>query len=99
MSDRRCRRRETPRHLPYQTVGGNLCPHADNRLSFDTQGAVAFRAVCNGDPTSLERFTEPTMKTFGGRLVVLVEALRSGMGTLHVSLDRFKTATVKFMVK
>ena len=79
--------------------GGNLCPHSDNRLSFDTQGAVAFRAVCNGDSTSLERFADPSMKTFGGRLVVLVEALRSGMGTLHVSLDRFKTATVKFMVK
>ena len=31
--------------------------------------------------------------------VVLVEALRSGMGTLHVTSDRLKTATVKFMVK
>jgi len=78
---------------------GNLCPDADCRLRFDTEGAVAFRAVCNGDPTSIERFSKPSMKAFGGRLVVLVEALRSGMGTLHVTSDGLKAATVKFMVQ
>ena len=78
---------------------GNLCPDADCRLRFDTEGSVAFRAVCNGDPTSIERFSKPTMKAFGGRLVVLVEALCSGMGTLHVTSDGLKAATAKFMVK
>ena len=78
---------------------GNLCPDADYRLRFDTEGSVAFRAVCNGDPTSIERFSKSTMKVFGGRLVVLVEALCSGMGTLHVTSDGLKAATAKFMVK
>jgi beta-galactosidase len=78
---------------------GNLCPDADCRLRFDTEGSVAFRAVCNGDQTSIERFSKPTMKAFGGRLVVLVEALCSGMGTLHVTSDGLKSATAKFMVK
>jgi beta-galactosidase len=53
---------------------GNLVPNAANQLSFKVSGAGAFRAVCNGDPTSLEPFHLPTMKTFNGMLVVVVQA-------------------------
>ncbi|UII24036.1 glycoside hydrolase family 2 TIM barrel-domain containing protein [Fulvivirga ligni] len=55
---------------------GNPCPLADNQLNFKVSGAGSFRAVCNGDATSLEIFHQPTMKAFNGKLVVLVQSSR-----------------------
>ena len=53
---------------------GNPCPDATDALTFQVKGAGSFRAVCNGDATSLELFHQPTMKLFSGKLVVLVES-------------------------
>lgn len=53
---------------------GNVCPTATNQLQFKVKGAGSFRAVCNGDATSLEQFHLPTMKTFSGKLVVTVQS-------------------------
>lgn len=52
---------------------GNLCPDADDRLDVSVSGGGRFRGICNGDATSLEVFTKPTMKAFHGELVVTVE--------------------------
>ena len=65
--------------LSYVTVSvvdkkGNLCPTATNQIKFSTKGAGKFRAVCNGDATSLEMFHLPTMKTFSGKLVVTLQS-------------------------
>ena len=51
---------------------GNLCPEADNQLSFEVKDG-RFRGVCNGDATSTEVFTKPMMKVFKGQLVFCVE--------------------------
>ncbi len=53
---------------------GNPCPTASNQLEFKVKGDGKFKAVCNGDPTSLEMFQKSTMKLFSGKLVVLVES-------------------------
>lgn len=53
---------------------GIPCPDAALPLQFSVKGAGSFRAACNGDATSLEPFHLPTMKTFSGKLVVLVQA-------------------------
>jgi beta-galactosidase len=53
---------------------GTFIPDAQDQLTFEVSGAGTFRAVCNGDATSLEPFTEPTMRLFNGQLVVIVEA-------------------------
>jgi beta-galactosidase len=53
---------------------GFSCPNANNQLSFDVIGNGKFRAVCNGDATSLEMFNKPSMKAFNGKLVVLVQS-------------------------
>ena len=53
---------------------GKPCPTATNQLQFKTKGAGIFRAVCNGDATSLEQFHLPTMKAFSGKLVVTVQS-------------------------
>ena len=55
---------------------GTLIPNASDQLRFEVEGAGSFRAVCNGDATSLEPFTKPTMKLFNGQLVVVVQAAR-----------------------
>ena len=64
--------------LAYVTVTmldgkGVPVPDADDELSFSVSGAGSFKAVCNGDPTSLESFAEPHMKLFHGKLVVIIE--------------------------
>lgn len=65
--------------LSYITVSvvdkdGNECPTATNQLEFEVKGKGSFRAVCNGDATSLEMFHVPTMKLFSGKLVVTVQS-------------------------
>ena len=49
-------------------------PDAADQMAFEVKGAGSFRAACNGDATSLEVFTQPTMKLFSGKLVVIVQA-------------------------
>ncbi|HEY1021309.1 MAG TPA: beta-galactosidase, partial [Flavisolibacter sp.] len=57
---------------------GNPCPDAALPLQFSVKGAGSYRAACNGDATSLEPFHLPSMKTFSGKLVVLVQATNKG---------------------
>jgi beta-galactosidase len=74
----------------------NLCPTADNQLNFNVSGAGKFKAVCNGDATSLEMFHIPTMKTFSGKLVVLVQSTeQAGDIELEVSGKGIKKGTLK----
>ncbi|MDX9920471.1 MAG: DUF4982 domain-containing protein [Paludibacter sp.] len=86
--------------LSYITVSvvdkkGNLCPTATNQLKFSTKGAGQFRAVCNGDATSLEMFHLPTMKTFSGKLVVTLQSsTNAGKLELAVSGKGLKTAKI-----
>jgi beta-galactosidase len=68
---------------------GTLIPQADDQLTFEVSGAGSFQAVCNGDATSLEPFTEPTMKLFNGQLVAIVRsAAQTGTLTLKVTSPR-----------
>lgn len=70
---------------------GNPCPTASNSLSFEVAGNGKYRAVCNGDATSLELFHLPSMKVFNGKLVVLVQSsTQPGNIQLTVSGDGLK---------
>ena len=65
---------------------GVFVPDADDQLTFTVEGNGTFEAVCNGDATSLEVFTEPTMKLFSGQLVVILRpSANAGSMTLTVS--------------
>ena len=57
---------------------GTLIPDADDALTFEVEGAGQFHAVCNGDATSLEPFTQPQMQLFHGQLVLIVKATSKG---------------------
>jgi len=92
-------RLDTP-SLTYFTVrvvdkDGNLCPDADNQLTFRVEGTGArFNSCCNGDATSLEVFCNPTMKAFHGLLVVTLESTpEKGTARLTVSGKGLKPAT------
>ena len=80
---------------------GTLIPNAADQLKLEVSGAGTFRAVCNGDATSLEPFTEPTMKLFNGQLVAIVQAgKKAGKATLKVTdLERKLTKTVTINVQ
>ena len=89
--------------LAYVTVSlvdknGTLIPDATDQLTFDVSGAGSFRGVCNGDATSLEVFTQPTMKLFAGQLVVVVQAGKEkGQLTLVVK-DQQRKLTKKVVI-
>lgn len=53
---------------------GNLCPNADNMVSFKVKGAGTYRAGANGDPTCLELFHLPKMTAFSGQLTAIVQS-------------------------
>ena len=73
---------------------GNLCPTAQHQLKFDVKGAGSFKAVCNGDASSLEAFVNPTMEAFNGQLVVVLQSNeKAGDIQLKVSGKNLKTAT------
>ena len=80
---------------------GTLIPNAADQLKFEVTGAGTFRAACNGDATSLEPFTEPTMKLFNGQLVVIVQAgKKPGKATLKVTdLENKLTKSVTISVE
>lgn len=74
---------------------GNFCPLADNKLTFKVDGAGVFKGVCNGDATSLEVFTKPTMKAFNGELVVgILTKKTAGKITLTVKGEGLKTSKI-----
>ncbi len=77
---------------------GNPCLIASNTLNFKVSGNGKFRAVCNGDATSLELFHKPTMKVFQGKVVVIVQSSsETGDIELLVSGKGLRQAKIKMM--
>jgi len=77
---------------------GNSCPTASNQLQFKTKGAGKFRAVCNGDATSLEQFHLPTMKTFSGKLVVTIQSSTT-QGNIELTVSGAGLKTEKIIIQ
>ncbi len=62
---------------------GHDIPDASDEIAITVEGQGSFRAMCNGDATSTEVFTAPTMHLFSGKVVVVVQASKEA-GTLRV---------------
>ncbi len=63
--------------LSYVTVevldkDGNLCPLADNEITFEVTGAGRNEGVDNGSPISLERFKADKRKAMAGKAMLIV---------------------------
>ncbi len=79
---------------------GNLCPMADNQLSFKVKGKGWYRAGANGDPTSLELFHKPTMKAFYGMMTAIVQSEEeAGEITLEATAKGLKKGVLKIVSK
>lgn len=90
--------------LAYITVSlvdkdGTELPQADDRIDVEVHGAGVFQAICNGDATSLEPFTKPTMKLFSGKLVVTVKAGAKKGNIQLVVTDKAKGLKKKMSIK
>ncbi|MBO4663234.1 MAG: DUF4982 domain-containing protein [Bacteroidaceae bacterium] len=73
---------------------GNLCPWADNLVSFDVTGSAFIAGVDNGLQTSLERFADTRRHAFNGKcLVVLQNNGKAGAATLKVTSEGLKEAS------
>nr|WP_302829511.1 beta-galactosidase GalB [uncultured Bacteroides sp.] len=77
---------------------GNLCPLAENEISFKVKGAGTYCAGANGNPASLESFQTPKMKVFSGMMtaivastekpgVIVLEATGKGLGKGVLKLE------------
>lgn len=70
---------------------GNLCPLADNEISFKVKGAGTYRAGANGNPASLESFQTPKMKVFSGMMTAIVQSTeKAGKITLEAAAKGLK---------
>ena len=79
---------------------GNLCPHFSGQVELEAKGAACFKAVANGDATSLELFHLPRMHAFGGQLMMLVQAgNQAGTAQLRAKAKGLRPATLSVEVK
>ncbi len=52
---------------------GNLCPNAENEVTFTVEGSGRIAGVDNGSPISLESFKENHRKAFYGKCLLVVQ--------------------------
>jgi beta-galactosidase len=79
---------------------GILVPDASNQMNVSVSGAAQFKGICNGDATSLEVFTKPTMKAFHGQLVICIQSNgKQGTATVKVTSQGLKPTTVTINCK
>ncbi|UOE46222.1 DUF4982 domain-containing protein [Mucilaginibacter sp. SMC90] len=75
---------------------GNLCPDANNLLSFKVTGEGKFKAIANGDATNLQSFQNPQMKAFSGMLVAIIA---SGNKTGKINIEASSKGLQKCVLK
>jgi len=74
---------------------GNPVPDADNQIKVSVSGSASFKGICNGDATSLEVFTNPTMRLFHGQLVIGIQSNgKSGYAKVQISGKGIKSQNV-----
>lgn len=73
---------------------GNLCPQADNDVTFAVEGAGFNAGVDNGSPISLERFKDNHRKAFNGKAMLIVRNDGTA-GTVKVTATSPKLSTAK----
>ena len=71
---------------------GNLCPWAEDQISFFGEGDGCILGSDNGCQTSMERFTSPSRKAFFGKCMVVVK----GTGRIQAKSPMLKPAEIKF---
>ena len=69
---------------------GNLCPWAEDQVTFSVSGDARIIGTDNGCQTSMEHFRVPQRKAFFGKCLVVVQ----GNGSLKAQSPMLKSATM-----
>jgi beta-galactosidase len=64
---------------------GNLCPVADNLLSFRVTGAGRIAAVDNGNAATIEPFQAEQRQAFNGLALLIVRSSASQSGRIDIA--------------
>ena len=79
---------------------GNFVPTDTRPVTIRVRGAGSFRAMANGDPTSLELFHRPQMHLFSGQLTALVQSgATAGEITVEASAPGVRTCRIVLTAK
>ncbi len=76
---------------------GNLCPNANDRLTFHVSGEAEFIATDAGDQRETETFLRPDKKALSGMLVCCVRATQTaGTVTVTCTADGLESGSLTF---
>ncbi|WP_139955941.1 beta-galactosidase GalB [Flavicella sediminum] len=79
---------------------GNICPLADNLVSFEIDGAGTLAAVGNGDQTSMASFQVPQRKAFNGLCLLIVKSTeKSGNIQIKATSNNLMAASTSISTK
>lgn len=79
---------------------GNLCPTADNLVTFKVEGAGFIAGVDNGSPISMERFKDDHRKAMAGKCMLLVQNNgKKGKVTIFATSENLKSHKVTVTCK
>lgn len=78
---------------------GNLCPHADNLVTFEADGPAFIAGVDNGTPVSMERFKDNKREAFHGKCLVVLQADKSGKTRLTAKSGGLASESVSFVAR
>lgn len=77
---------------------GNVCPLADNKVSFIVEGVGRLEAVGNGDPTSTASFQADNRKAFNGLCLAILKASKEkGEISLTAQSKGLKKASISII--
>ena len=77
---------------------GNLCPNADNRITFTANGVAEVYATDAGDQRETETFLRPDKKAMSGMLVAVIRSTEEkGKVTITASADGLISGEVTFI--
>lgn len=77
---------------------GNLCPDADQEVSFKVSGTGILKAVGNGDATSLTSFQDSKRKAFHGLCLLIVQSDKA-VGEINIEASARELEGANTMVK
>ena len=78
---------------------GNWQPNYDTLFNIEVSGAGMFLASGNGDPTNLQKLTDPKRDFYKGKAVVFVKAIEKGTINIKVKSKDFEEINASVMVK
>ena len=79
---------------------GVTCPKANNRIFFSVTGSGKLKAADNGDPTSVESFSDPVRSAFNGKCVAIAQSTASrGVMTLVAESPGLAKSEIKIQIR